>query len=94
MTARSDLTALLFKMGFSEIKDPPRYNLVNRLDKRALMWFVGRRVGRPRDTNLDAYRMAIISRPDFAGGPLRAAVDGQVERIRRDLARMRKGPAA
>ena len=86
-TARSDLTTLLFKMGFQEITDPPRYNLVNRTEKRAFMWLVGRRVGRSRSGDPESYRMAVASRDDVAGDRMRAAVDAQIVRARRDLER-------
>lgn len=86
-TARSDLTTLLFKMGFEEIADPPRYNLVNRTEKRAFMWLVGRRVGRTRTSDPESYRMAVASRVDLTGERMLAAVDAQIARARRALER-------
>lgn len=86
-TARSDLTPLLFKMGFEEIADPPRYDLVNRTEKRAFMWLVGHLVGRTRTGDPETYRMAVASRDDLAGGRMRAAVDAQIARARRSLER-------
>jgi hypothetical protein len=88
VTARSDLTVLLFKMGFDEVTDPPPYDVVNRTEKRALMWLVGKRVGRKRPGDAQSYRMAIASRDDFTGAKLKAGVDAQIERVRRDLDRL------
>jgi len=89
ITARSDLTPLLFKMGFSVVACPPRYDWANRAHKRALMWFIGQRVGRRRPGDADSYRMAIVSKEEFAGERLRASLDAQITRVRRDLTRVR-----
>ncbi|HEY5548020.1 MAG TPA: glycosyltransferase [Coriobacteriia bacterium] len=89
VTARSDLTTILFKMGFSEIDDPPRFDAVNRAQKRALMWFIGQRIGRTRSGDVTSYRMALVSKDEFAGELLRSAVDDQIARARRGLVRAR-----
>jgi glycosyltransferase involved in cell wall biosynthesis len=86
-TARSDLSAILFKAGFDEVVDPPRFDAFNRVHKRALMWFIGRRIGRHRPGDADAYRMAVASRRRLASAAMRGAVDAQVARVRRDLER-------
>ena len=86
VSARSSITTLLFKVGFEEVEKPPRYDFVNRWDKRLLMWAIGRRVGRQLSGDVDTYRMALLSKRDFASVPMAAAIDGQIERARRDLA--------
>lgn len=95
VTARSDLVGLLFKMGFDEITDPPRYDFVNRLEKRLLMTFVGMVAGRDRSTRPEDYRMAVIPREKFTDGPFRITLDRQIDRVARNLARLqeRRNPA-
>jgi hypothetical protein len=85
--ARSSLTALLFKVGFDEIEEPPPYDFVNRLDKRILMWVIGLRVGRQLSGDVGTYRMALMPRDRFASAEMGAAIDGQIERARHDMAR-------
>lgn len=87
VTARSDLTTLLFKMGFAEVPDPPHYDIVNRVEKRALMWFIAHKVGRGRPGDADSYRMAISPVERFRSEEMRGMVDAQIARVRRDLAR-------
>lgn len=87
VSARSSLTTLLFKVGFEEIERPPRYDFVNRWDKRLLMWVIGRRVGRQLSGDAESYRMALMPRDRFASTEMAAAIDGQIERARRDLTR-------
>jgi hypothetical protein len=87
VVARSGLTGLLFKVGFEEITDPPRYDFVNRLDKHLLMWVIGLRVGRHLSGDVDTYRMAFMPKQRFASEETRWAIDAQIERARRDLAR-------
>lgn len=87
VTARSDLTTLLFKIGFDEIEDPPRYDFANRWDKRFLMWTIAKRVGRRPSGDPDDYRMALMTKERFASEETLTALDGQIERARRDLAR-------
>jgi hypothetical protein len=86
VTARSDLTPLLFKIGFDEVGQPPRYDFVNRWDKRALMWAIAKRVGRRPSGDPDSYRMAIMTKARFASDETRAAVERQISRARHDLA--------
>ena len=86
VSARSSLTTLLFKVGFDEVEHPPPYDFVNRWDKQLLMWASGRRVGRQLSGDVETYRMALLPKQDFASAPMAAAIDGQIERARRDLA--------
>lgn len=90
VTARSDLVRRLFKMGFDEIGDPPRYDLVNRLQKRVLMTFLRTLTGRDRSARPEDYRMAVIPRQRFTEGAFPAALDRQIDRIVVDLARTRE----
>jgi hypothetical protein len=94
ITARSDLTGILFKLGFSEIPDPPTYDFANRLTKRTLKWWLSRRVGDVRSADIEAYRMAVMPKDEFASAPVRAAVDAQIERWRRNLERAHAEHAA
>jgi hypothetical protein len=87
VTARSDLTSLLFKIGFGEIEHPPPYDLVNRWDKRALMWAISKRVGRRASPDPDSYRMAVMTKERFGSDETRWALDGQIGRARHDLER-------
>jgi hypothetical protein len=87
VVARSGLTNLLFKVGFDEITDPPRYDFVNRWDKHLLMWVIGLRVGRQLSGDVDTYRMAFMPKQRFGSEETLSAIDAQIERARRDLAR-------
>lgn len=83
----SDLTAWLFKMGFVEIPDPPRFSFFNRAEKRLLLWKLALMTGRDRE--LGTYRMAYISREQFGSPETLAALDAQVARAQRALERAR-----
>lgn len=87
LTARSDLTNLLFNLGFSEVANPPRYDLINRVEKRVLMWRLGRQTGHKRDGDSEKYRMAIMSKADFASPDFLGRIDARIARTRRDLQR-------
>lgn len=82
VVAYSDLTATLFKLGFAEIARPPRLDLINRLEKRLLMWRIGRLTGQHRDTDTEQYRMAVATKEYFMGPAFAAALDAQIERAR------------
>jgi hypothetical protein len=87
VVARSDLTTLLFKTGFSEVPDPPRFDFFNRAEKRLLMWVIGVRLGTHRNGDIDSYRMAIMSKEEFASPEMHAALEALVARARKDLER-------
>jgi hypothetical protein len=87
VVARSDLTTLLFKTGFSEVPDPPRFDFFNRAEKRLLMWVIGLRLGTHRNGDADSYRMAIMSKEEFVSPEMYAALAALVARARKDLER-------
>jgi hypothetical protein len=82
VVAYSDLTATLFKLGFAEIGRPPRFDLINRLEKRLLMWRIGRLTGQHRDTDTEQYRMAVATKEYFSGPAFAAALEAQIARAR------------
>jgi hypothetical protein len=88
--ARSDLVGTLFKMGFEEISEPPRFDLVNRLEKRVFKAAMALVAGRERSSvRPEDYRMAFLTRERFAGDEFRAALDHQIDRVAANLARLR-----
>ncbi|NTW29417.1 MAG: glycosyltransferase [Coriobacteriia bacterium] len=89
VTARSDLVGLLLKMGFDEVPNPPELDVVNRVQKRLLLRRMGKLTGRDRSSDLGRLKMALISKEKFAGEEFKAALDIQIDRVTRDLERLR-----
>jgi hypothetical protein len=94
VTARSDLVALLVKMGFEEIADPPPYDLANRIDKHLLAAFLSVWLGTDRSGGPVSVRLVVMPIERFRGPVFRAALDAQISRIITDLDRQRARQAS
>jgi glycosyltransferase involved in cell wall biosynthesis len=89
----SNLTKSLFKVGFTEITDPPRMDWINRWYKPIMTRRLAKRMGRDLNDDVDDYRMVIATK-EYCASDLIAAVDTQIARVERNLERAARLAAA
>lgn len=87
VTGYSNLTGTLFKMGFDEIENPPRLDLINRWYKPIMTRHLAKKMGRELNDDVNDYRMAIATK-EFVATQLPASIDAQKARVMRSLGRL------
>jgi len=89
VTGYSNLTGTLFKMGFDEIKRPPRLDFINRWYKPIMTRHLAKKMGRDLNDDVGDYRMAIATK-EFVARELPLSVDKQMTRVMRSLERLER----